>query len=56
MAQLMHTAAFDVDDAPDRMLAELACPACGYRDSGDAYRVRPCNRVRFFCDCCGAFV
>jgi hypothetical protein len=56
MAQLMHTAAFDVADARERMLAELACPACGYRDPDDAYRVRPGNRVRFFCDGCGAFV
>ncbi len=56
MAQLMHTAEFDVAGTPDRMLADLACPACGYRDPGEAYRVRPGNRVRFFCDCCGAFV
>ncbi len=56
MPQLMHSAEFDVADAPERMLAELACPACGYRDPGAAYRVSPGNRVRFFCDGCGAFV
>lgn len=56
MAQLMHTAEFDAAGGPEGMLAELACPACGYRDAAEAHRVRPGNRVRFFCDCCGAFV
>lgn len=56
MPELTHTAHFAAADALDRMLEEIACPACGYRDPADSYRVSRENRVRFFCDGCGAFV
>ena len=56
MTVITRAAAFGPADKAERILAEVACPACGYRDPSDAYRVRPGNRVRFFCDGCGAFV
>jgi hypothetical protein len=56
MTVITRNAAFGPADAAERILAELACPACGYRDPDDTYRLTPGNRVRFFCDGCGAFV
>lgn len=56
MTVITRAAAFGPADTAERIVAELACPACGYRDPSDTYRVRPGNRVRFFCDGCGAFV
>lgn len=56
MPQLTHTARFAAADSLDRMLEELACPACGYLDPAERYRLTPDNKVRFFCDGCGAFV
>ncbi len=56
MAQLTHTARFGAADALERMLDDIACPACGYLDPADTYRLTPGNKVRFFCDGCGAFV
>lgn len=56
MTVITRAAAFGATDTDKRILAEIACPACGPRDPSDAYRVRPGNRVRFFCDGCGAFV
>lgn len=56
MTAITRTAAFGPADTAERILAEIACPACGYRDPADTYRVSPGNRVRFFCDGCGAFV
>jgi hypothetical protein len=56
MTVITRTAAFGPTDTAERILAEIACPACGYRDPADTYRVTPANRVRFFCDGCGGFV
>lgn len=56
MPELTHTARFSAADALDRMLEEIGCPACGYLDPGDTYRLSPDNKMRFFCDGCGAFV
>jgi hypothetical protein len=56
MTVITHVASFGRTDTAERMLAEIACPACGYRDPDDTYRPTPGNRVRFFCDGCGAFV
>ena len=56
MAVITRSASFGPTDTDERILAEIACPACGYRDPADTYRVTPGNRVRFFCDGCGAFV
>ncbi|MGN6871028.1 MAG: hypothetical protein ACTHMY_21760 [Solirubrobacteraceae bacterium] len=53
---ITRVAAFGPTDTDERILAEIACPSCGYRDPSDTFRVRPGNRVRFFCDGCGAFV
>jgi hypothetical protein len=56
MTVVTRIAQFGPADAADRILDDIACPACGYRDPVDEYRVTPGNRVRFFCDGCGAFV
>jgi hypothetical protein len=56
MTVITRTAQFEPADGVDRILEAIACPACGYRDPADAYRLTPGNRVRFFCDGCGAFV
>lgn len=56
MAQLTHTARFGATEALERMLDDIACPACGYLDPADTYRLTAGNKVRFFCDGCGAFV
>lgn len=56
MTVITRIATFGGADTAERILAELACPACGFRDAADTYRLTPGNRVRFFCDGCGAFV
>jgi hypothetical protein len=56
MTVIRRSASFGPADTAERIRAEIACPACGYRDPADAYRVTPGDRVRFFCDGCGAFV
>jgi hypothetical protein len=56
MRAVTHTAQFGPGDPVARMLDDIACPACGYRDPTETYRLTPGNRVRFFCDGCGAFV
>jgi transcription elongation factor Elf1 len=38
------------------MLADLACPACGHVESRELPDRIAMNRMRIFCDCCGAFV
>jgi transcription elongation factor Elf1 len=38
------------------MLADLACPACGHVESRELPERIAMNRMRIFCDCCGAFV
>lgn len=56
MTVITRTPTFGPGDPAERIIAEIACPACGYRDPAETYRVSPGNRVRFFCDGCGAFV
>jgi hypothetical protein len=56
MTVITRVAAFAPTDPAERILDEIACPSCGYRDASETARVRPGNRVRFFCDGCGAFV
>lgn len=56
MTVITRSAGFDPTDTAERILAAISCPACGYRDPSDIYRVTLANRVRFFCDGCGAFV
>jgi predicted RNA-binding Zn-ribbon protein involved in translation (DUF1610 family) len=43
-------------DETGRILEDITCPACGWRDPAAEYRLTPGNKVRFFCDGCGAFV
>ena len=56
MREITHTATFRPDDSVYRILEDFECPACGHRDSGDAFPSIARDRVRIFCDCCGAFV
>jgi len=56
VVDISHTATFGAADMLPRILEDLACPACGYRDPDDAYNWITDNKLRIFCDCCGAFV
>jgi hypothetical protein len=56
MTVITRSAAFRPGDTAEQILADIACPACGYQDPVDTYRLPLGNRVRFFCDGCGAFV
>jgi hypothetical protein len=56
LPDLVHTASFSPADDPVRILADLACPACGHHEPGPAYDRVVENKIRVFCDCCGAFV
>ena len=56
MTGICHTAKFSATDALPRILEDLVCPACGHQDPGDAHSSITDNRIRIFCDCCGAFV
>ena len=51
-----HTAQFGPGEPVARMLDDMACPDCGYLEPAETYRLTPGNRVRYFCDGCGAFV
>jgi hypothetical protein len=56
MTHVSHTAHFAPGDTFPHILEDLACPACGRQDP----QVLRCgiteNRIRLFCDCCGAFI
>lgn len=56
MSRISHTATFGADASPDRIRDQLACPACGHRDLGDAHLRMTDNTVRIFCSGCGAFI
>jgi hypothetical protein len=56
LTEITRTAEFAPADATPWILRDIACPACGYRDPAGPERLSPGNRVRFFCDGCGAFV
>jgi len=56
MSHVSRTATFNPGDAPGRILEDLACPACGHDDPGHAQRPIGDNKMRIFCDCCGAFI
>jgi len=53
---ISHTAKFSPADTLPRILEDLACPACGHQDRRDAPRSITGNKMRIFCDCCGAFI
>jgi hypothetical protein len=54
--QISHTATFKPDDSLERVLDDLACPACGHKDPRAAARWISDNQMRIFCEDCGAFV
>ena len=56
MAGLSHTATFSSADTLPRILEDFACPACGLEDPGVTHKRVTDNKVRIFCDGCGAFV
>jgi transcription elongation factor Elf1 len=56
MSQVTHIARFSPDDPQSRILEDLACPACGRQDLGDAHTRITHNEMRVFCEDCGAFV
>jgi hypothetical protein len=55
VSEVIRVATFRPGDSPARMLEDLACPACGHREPGDAFPSITGDRVRIFCDCCGTF-
>jgi hypothetical protein len=56
MTVITRTANFEPADTADRILDDIACPCCGYRDEAETYRLSLGHKLRFFCDGCGAFV
>jgi hypothetical protein len=55
VSEVIHIATFHPGDSVARMLEDMACPACGHRETADAFPSISGDRVRIFCDCCGAF-
>lgn len=56
MPRISHSATFSPDDTLDRMLDDLTCPACGHQDLGNAHNWMGKNKIRIFCEGCGAFI
>ena len=56
MSQVFHIATFSPEDSPARIREELACPACGHDDPGEAHLRISDNTLRIFCSSCGAFI
>jgi len=56
MSRVFHIATFSPEDSPARIRQELACPACGHHDPGEAHLRISDNTLRIFCGSCGAFV
>jgi transcription elongation factor Elf1 len=56
MSRVFHIATFSPGDSPARIREELACPACGHQDPGEAHPQMSDNTLRIFCSGCGAFV
>jgi transcription elongation factor Elf1 len=56
VSRISRTATFSPDDTTDRILEDLACPACGHQDLGSAHNRLATNELRIFCDGCGAFI
>jgi transcription elongation factor Elf1 len=53
---ISRTAQFTPGDATERILEDLACPACGHQDLGAVHHGLMSNQLRIFCDGCGAFI
>ena len=56
MTNVSRAATFAPGDTLPVILADLACPACGRLDPEALHGHITRNRIRMFCDCCGAFV
>jgi len=56
LPELSHTAEFSPTDDSAAILTDLACPACGHQGPGPASGGIMDDKLRMFCDCCGAFV
>ena len=56
MSRIWHTATFEPDASPALIREQLACPACGHQDPGDAHLRITDNTVRIFCSACGSFI
>jgi transcription elongation factor Elf1 len=55
VSHISRTAKFSSSDSLPDILADLACPSCGHRDVGEAFNRITDNKIRIFCDSCGAF-
>jgi hypothetical protein len=55
VSEVIRIATFRPEDSIARMLEDLACPACGHREQAAAFPAISGDRIRIFCDCCGAF-
>jgi hypothetical protein len=56
VTEIIRTATFRASDPPALILADLACPRCGWQDPGDAPRRIEDYALHIFCEDCGAFV
>ncbi len=56
MLTITRTARFTPGADRAHIAEELACPSCGFADDAVTYRPTRENRLRVFCDGCGAFV
>jgi transcription elongation factor Elf1 len=56
LPHISRTASFSPSDATDRILEDLACPACGHQDLANAHHRLASNQLRIFCEGCGAFI
>jgi hypothetical protein len=60
LTQISRRATFSPQDTTDRILEDLSCPACGRLDLdfplAPAHGRLAANKLRIFCEGCGAFV
>jgi hypothetical protein len=56
MSDILRVAQFSASDSRDRILEDVACPACGHRNPTELRRQIVENKLRVFCDGCGAFL
>jgi hypothetical protein len=53
---ISRSAKFSPADTLPRILEDLACPACGHQDPGNARNWIGDNEMPIFCEGCGAFI
>jgi transcription elongation factor Elf1 len=56
LTELTRNATFNPSDPPQEILRDLACPVCGHEDLSAARNSITANKLRTFCDSCGAFI